>query len=199
MKRYRNLRLPLLLFGVILLTAALSALRLVRLPGLGPTLALEDLGPTVVQRIQALSRLETVSFHEQQVLEAEKRWGRLPRWLKGDRLLFVAQGEVVAGVDLSVLRDEDVRLEGGRVYLRLPEPKVFAVRLDSRGSRVHSRSTGWLNDADPQLESDVRRRAEELLLARAREAGILDQARDNARKAVGRLVAQLGVEDVVFL
>ena len=60
---------------------------------------------------EALGRLETVRFHEQAVVRGETK-GPLPTWIAGDELLLVAQGEVVAGVDLGRLRPEDVQVRG---------------------------------------------------------------------------------------
>src|SRR5438309_352887 len=54
--------------------------------------------PTVVREIRSLARLETAAGTMQQVVEGERSRPPLPGWLMGDRILFVAQGEAVAGV-----------------------------------------------------------------------------------------------------
>src|SRR5688500_16792243 len=84
-------------------------------------------GPVVLQQIQRLQRLETSRYNGQVVVRGDTS-GWLPVWLAGDRLLFVGQGEVVAGVDLGRLRAEDVDVRDGRVTVRLPRPEVFHTR-----------------------------------------------------------------------
>lgn len=154
--------------------------------------------PTVVQEIRALARLETAAGTMQQVVEAERSVGPVPSWLVGDRILFVAQGEAIAGVDLAELRPEDVRVVGDRVHVRLPEPTLLTVRLDEEKCRVYDRNVGWLSRPDAHLESQVRRRAVEKIRAAALERGLLDLARDNARTTVGALMRSMGAREVVF-
>jgi hypothetical protein len=154
--------------------------------------------PTVVQEIRALARLETAASTMQQVVEGERTVGFLPPWLVGDRILFVAHGEAVAGVDLARLRPEDVRVEGDRVHVRLPEPAIFSVRLDEPNCRVYDRTVGWLSRPDAQLESRVRQRAVEKLDEAAREHGLLSVARENAKSSVGGLLRRMGAREVIF-
>src|SRR5437870_3891490 len=140
--------------------------------------------PTVVQEVRSLARLETAAGTMQQVVEGERSQPPLPAWLVGDRILFVAQGEAVAGVDLTQLRPEDVRAVGGRVQIHLPEPAIFSVRLDEPNCHVYDRTVGWLSRPDPELESRVRQRAVEKLTEAARDRGLLLTARDNAQSTV---------------
>jgi uncharacterized protein DUF4230 len=154
--------------------------------------------PTVVEEIRSLARLETAAGTMQQVVEGERSVKPLPAWLIGDRILFVAQGEAIAGVDLTQLRPEDVRVVAGRVHVRLPEPALFSVHLDEPNCRVYDRTVGWLNRPDPELESRVRQRAVEKLTEAAYDQGLLTTARENARTTVAQLLHRLGARDVVF-
>lgn len=195
----RKLFLPLAVTALACLFGAALLYRTFDLPGFRARLFLEDQSPTVVQKIRSLSRLETVSFTEQKMLEGRKEWQRVPQWLAGDKLLFMAHGEVVAGVDLSRFGPEHLRWNGEEVKVRLPRPEVFHVRLDNRASKVHHRSTGWLNKSDAQLESKVRQKADEALLAGALQEGILDHARRNAEHEIGNLLKGFGAKNVTFM
>src|SRR3954453_14104717 len=59
--------------------------------------------PTVIEKIRALNRLETVSYTMDKIVSGERENILLPHFLAGDRLLLVVHGEVIAGVDLSKL------------------------------------------------------------------------------------------------
>ena len=87
----------------------------------------------------------------------------LPDFLVGDRLLLLAQGQVVAGVDFSRLQLTDVSLDRKIVRVRLPAAEIFFTRLDSQNTRVYSRETGLLVPVDPTLETEVRQQAEQQL------------------------------------
>jgi hypothetical protein len=152
--------------------------------------------PTVLQQIQRLQRLETVRFNMEKIVSGERDVEYLPKWLVGDRLLLVVEGEAVAGVDLGKLRPEDVSVTGRRVTVTLPRGEVFSTRIDNEKTRVYSRETGLFSSLDPQLETDVRREAERQLRDAAVQAKILDHANENARATLTSLLRGLGFEEI---
>ncbi len=117
----------------------------------------------------------------------------------GDKLLFVAHGTVIAGIDLEKLGEDDIWLIGGVLYVRLPEAEIFFVNLDNDKSYVYDRDTGWLTSGNVDLETEARKAAEDEILDAALEDGILDQARTNAENFILRLLWDLGFTDVVFV
>jgi Protein of unknown function (DUF4230) len=161
----------------------------------GRTLTITPL-PTVVEKIQRLSRLETVSYSMDNVVEGARDNRVLPRFLTGDRLLLVVHGEAIAGVDLAQLKAADVHIAGRSIYVHLPPAQIFSTRLDNANTRVFSRETGLLVPADPNLESEVRENAEEQLRQSALTGGILQTATQNARTTVATLLRGLGFEQV---
>jgi hypothetical protein len=112
--------------------------------------------------------------------------------LAGDKIILVAHGEVIGGVDLSQLQPGDVSVSGDAVRVRLPAPQVLTTRIDNQATRVYSRLTGLLVSADPNLESEVRGQAEQQISQAAISEGILDKARQNARTSVTALLSGLG-------
>jgi hypothetical protein len=154
---------------------------------------------TIVREVRALARLETIQYTVEKVITAETGQGAFG-FLFGDRLLLVAHGVVIAGVDLEQVDPEDLWLdEAGRVFLRLPEAEVFVATLDNELSYVYDRDTGLLTRGDLNLESAARRAAEEEIRHAALEGGILDQARQNAESILYRLLRSLGFPDVIFV
>jgi hypothetical protein len=161
----------------------------------GRTLTIDVSQPTVVDRIQRLQRLETVVYTMDKIVTGAKE-NVLPDFLTGDRLLMMVHGEVVAGIDLSELKSNDVRVEGKRVRVHLPAPQVFMTRLDSAKTRVYSRQTGLLVPTDPNLETQVRQAAEQQLLEAAMADGILRNAQVNAASTIRSLLQGLGFEGI---
>jgi len=152
--------------------------------------------PTVVQQIQKLQRLETVRFTMEKIVSGERDVEYLPKWLVGDRLLLVVEGEAVAGVDLGKLRPADVVVNGRTVSVTLPPAEIFSTRIDNERTRVYSRETGLFSSLDPQLETDVRRQAERQLREAAMQGKILDHANENARTTLTSFLRGLGFEQV---
>ena len=74
---------------------------------------------TIIHDVQSLARLETIQYTVEKVITAEVGQGSF-EFLFGDRLLFVAHGQVIAGVDLAKLSDQDLWLQGETLYVQLP-------------------------------------------------------------------------------
>jgi hypothetical protein len=164
----------------------------------GRTLTIDVSQPTVVDRIQRLQRLETVVYTMDKVVTGAKENPLLPDFLTGDRLLMLVHGEVVAGIDFSNLKPDDVKVNGKQVLLHLPAAQVFTTRLDSAKTRVYSRQTGLLVSSDPNLETQVRQEAERQLQEAALADGILHTAQLNATSTISSLLQGLGFEKVEF-
>ncbi len=167
----------------------------------GRTTTFDTSVPAVVQKIQRLNRLETVVYSIDTVVEGSKSSPVLPDLLAGDRILLVVHGQSIAGIDLSQLKPEDVRItnkDGAQsIHVTLPPSQLFLTTLDNQHTRVYVRSTGLLVPADPNLETDTRAKAEQQLQASALSDGILDTASKNARATVTTLLYSLGFNEVV--
>jgi hypothetical protein len=152
--------------------------------------------PAVVDRIRRLSRLETVAFSLDKIVEGERESSFLPDFLVGEKLLLIAHGEVTAGIDLDQLKPSDVVVHGDSVQVRLPTPVVLSTRLDNQKTRIYSRTTGLLVSADPNLETQVRQAAEQQITQAALADGILDKAHQSACAGIAALLSGLGFKNV---
>jgi Protein of unknown function (DUF4230) len=154
--------------------------------------------PVVVEKIQRLSRLETVVYSLDTVVEGGRSSALLPDALAGDRILLVVHGQSIAGIDLGQLKPEDVRIDGGTqsIHVTLPASQLFVTTLDNQHTRVYARTTGLLVPVDQNLESDTRAKAQDQLQKAALEDGILDAARKNARATVTTLLYSIGFQQV---
>jgi len=152
--------------------------------------------PSVVEKIRQLSRLETVEYSLDKIVEGERQSAYLPNFLAGDKLLLVAHGEVIAGIDLGQLKAGDVVVNGDSAHVRLPAAQILTTRIDNGRTRVYSRTTGLLVPTDPNLESEVRLAAEQQIAQAALDDGILEKGRQNARNSVTALLYGLGFRTV---
>lgn len=152
---------------------------------------------TIIREVQSLARLETIQYSVEKVITAEINQGVFGP-LFGDRLLFVARGYVIAGVDLAEIDEQDLRLENDILYVTLPEAEVFVATLNNEGSYVYDRETGVLRKSDPDLETAARQAAEQEILKAAVDDGIIQQAQQNAEVYLERLFNTLGYMQVIF-
>ncbi|MDR3576296.1 MAG: DUF4230 domain-containing protein [Anaerolineaceae bacterium] len=153
---------------------------------------------TIVNQIKTLARLETIQYSVEKVITAEEGQGQLSA-LFGDKLLFVAHGVVIAGVDLAKMNPQDIWVDNNILYVRLPEPEIFSSTLDNNKSYVYDRQTGLLTKGDTNLETQARQAAESEITKAALDDGILNQAGINAQSYLTRLFTQLGYPNVTFV
>ena len=156
--------------------------------------------PSVVTAIRDLARLEAVEYHVERIIDLRDKQSLLFGLIKTqDAILFVAVGEVTAGVDLSELGDGDVVVDRskGTAQITLPRARVLWTRLDNERSFVYARLTDPFTQRHEDLETRARQEAESTLENSAVASGILERARTNAEHTVEALVRSLGYPAVV--
>jgi hypothetical protein len=154
---------------------------------------------TVIKQVQNLARLETAQYSIEKVITAETRQGALAG-LFGDRLLFVAHGDVIAGVDLSKVQANDIRVApDGSVVMIMPAAEIFVATLDNDLSYVYDRNTGLFTNADQNLETQARQVAEDEIEKAALEDGVLTLAQSNAAAFMESLLRSLGYTNVTII
>jgi hypothetical protein len=164
---------------------------------LNPTPTIRPDPVTIVHNVRSLARLETIQYTVEKVITAETGQGPFG-FLFGDRLILVAHGIVIAGIDLEKLQPGDLRIQNDILYVRLPDTEIFTVTLDNQKSYVYNRDTGALTHGDINLESAARRAAEDEIQKSVIEDGILKTARQNAESYLYRLLHDLGFQEIIF-
>ena len=155
---------------------------------------------TLVTQVRELNRLETASMRVMHVGTITQQYKLVPNALGGDEITFLATGDVIAGIDLSHLRKEDVwKSPDGTINFRLPPSQILVSRVDNEQSRVLTRKTGMLRRADVDLETRARQHAEANIRAEALKRGVLKLAADNGEKKLAELMQTLGFEKVRFV
>lgn len=154
--------------------------------------------PAVIEQLKPLSRLETEEYFLSTVVEATK-----PRFIGGvgeEKLVLIACGRVIAGVDLSKIQEEDIRSEGSTVTIKLPAPEIFETVLDEESgcTYIYDHSHPILTEPSKELGSEARQRALEGFRQTALANGILEKAYVRAQQEIARLLLLAGYETVEF-
>jgi hypothetical protein len=154
----------------------------------------------LVTQVRELNRLETASMRVIHVGTVTQSYKVIPNALAGDEITFLATGDVIAGLDLSKLQQQDVwRSPDGAINVRLPPPEILVSRVDNEHSRVVNRKTGMLRRSDVDLETRARQHAETNIRAEALRKGILPLAAENGEKKLAELLRTFGFERVRFV
>ena len=159
----------------------------------------EEVGVSVVEQVRNVAKLTTVEVVESTTIEKGTDFGWL-NWARSDRVFMFVVANIGAGVDFDQFYSGsfDVDTETGVVTVQMPPAQVTYISLDNDETRVIDRSTGIFTKGDPQLESDARQVAEQVLQQAALDAGLLERADENARDVIEGLLLELGYTEVIF-
>ena len=155
----------------------------------------------VIQQIRSASELTTAVFTMEAVIPTQQDATVGGLVVGTTRLLYIAYGEVRAGVDLSVLTPESVEVVGETLRLRLPPPKILDSKIDVNRSKVYDYNRGLLGlgpDVAPNLQSLAQKEALKKVKDAACTNGILLQANDRAKLTVTQLIKVPNVKEVVI-
>ncbi len=159
----------------------------------------------MLKSIENLRRFEAATGHFEVIVDLEKDTRFVPSPIRGERVLFVAVGDVEAGVDFSGVEDEAVHVSNNRrdVRLELPHAEFFGARVDPTRSYVYDRDRGLIDRVasifqdNPTSEQELYVLAQEKLIGAAEESsGILARAERNTRLMLVGLFKALGFTSV---
>jgi hypothetical protein len=154
--------------------------------------------PIVVNpKLRALGRLESAQYVMQVVIDLEREPGNIWQQAFGtDQLLLIAEGQVVAGFDLTKIEEDDVVVQGESVSLTLPPPELLYFGVDEDKTYVYERKTGFLTKPDQTLETEARRRAQAEVVNWALEHQVFEKAEEFGVFYLESFLRSLGFTDV---
>ena len=152
----------------------------------------------VVKEIRALNRWETSSFTVEKIIDSGTNGNIFQQFLFGNRILLIAQGEVIGGFDLSSFSEKDVTINGSSIEIRLPAPQILVARIDNSKTRVYDRQKGLLVPSNNNLESDALSSAQKSIQDAACSEGILTAALTNARSQLTSILSSFHFTNVTI-
>ena len=148
-------------------------------------------------KIRALGRLEAAQYVMQTVVDLERESDNMWKKVFGsDKLLLIAEGQVVVGFDLTKMSEEDVVVDGTSVHLLLPAPEILYVGIDEDKTYVYERETGLFVTPDPELESEARQLAQKSVLNWALQHDAFGKAEEFGALYMDAFLRSLGFEDI---
>lgn len=155
--------------------------------------------PVIVQKLQALNRLETIRQTDRHIIEAKSESQVLPDFLGKDKLMMQVQTETVAGIDLSLLSQKDIEIKDGILTIHLPGPQIFYIRVDDKNSMIYTREKGLLVfHPDNDLERQARLKAQDNARYAALHGDMMTTAQTNAEQNLRALLKTLGFQHIEF-
>jgi uncharacterized membrane protein YphA (DoxX/SURF4 family) len=156
-----------------------------------------DVRTVVVQQVRGASELTTAIFAMEAVVPTTSSRTIANYEVGKTTLIYVAYGEVRAGVDLGELTAADVRVSGDTLRVSLPPPRILDSKIDVGRSDVYDYSRGFLGlgpDRAPELQDQAQEVALQKIIVAACEQGILQDASGRAEQVVTQLLINTGFE-----
>jgi len=162
-----------------------------------------DVQSIVIQQVQGMSELTTAKFSMQAVVPAQRDRTFAGYTVGTTTLLYIAYGEVRAGIDLSQLTRESVQvMEDGALTIQLPPPQILDSKIDVNRSQVYDYDRGFLGlgpDAAPELQQLAQQETLQQVVTAACAEGILQEANTRAELAIRQLLTTTGYSAVTVI
>jgi len=150
---------------------------------------------TVLEKVEALGRLELVRYHFKDVVEYKKS---TYRFLPDAKVALIVAGDAVGCLDLRRVKAQDVVFEGDSVVrIALPAAELCTWQVDHSQSRVYSVENGFFKDAE--LVDAGYKYAEANVRTAALQSGILAQTEQNAEKILRPMLETMTGRRVVLI
>jgi Protein of unknown function (DUF4230) len=153
----------------------------------------------IVERIQNLQELATTVQKMETIVptSAERKLGDIS--IATTRLLYIARGEVKAGVDLGEITANDITVNHNHLEIDLPPAKILDSKIDVNYSQVYDYDRGFLNlgpDVAPQLQTLAQKKTLTEIVNTACREGILTTANLRAKETITQLLTNTGYQQI---
>lgn len=156
----------------------------------------------ILERIRGVKELTTAVFVMEAIVPTSQE-NKIAGLVIGEtKLLYIAHGQVKAGINLEKLTDTAIKINGNSLQINLPSPEILDSKIDVNKSRVYDYDRGFLGlgpDVAPQLQTLAQQETLKTILATACQQGILQEANQKAELTLTQLFLNSGYEQVKII
>lgn len=156
-----------------------------------------DLHQIMVERIEAVGKLEVIKYSFRDVLEHQRKKSLWGVGISSKTLLIIG-AEAVACVDLTKIKKTDIDSSKGRIIVKLPPPEICYIKVDHERSRVYNTEMSMFDDAEDKLVDDAYREAEGYIKNEVEKTDILSEAKENTKKILQPLLTSISNKEIVI-
>jgi hypothetical protein len=158
-----------------------------------------DVRSVVVQQVRGVSELTTAVFAMESVVPTRRDRTLAGYTVGSTTLLYIAYGEVRAGVDLSQIQPSNIQVVGDEITVTLPPPQILDSKIDVTRSSVYDYDRGFLGlgpDVAPELQQLAQTETLHKIVEAACQDNLLGEASLRAELAVTQLLTTAGYRSV---
>ena len=150
--------------------------------------------PILVKEIRSLGQVITATYYDEVVVDSTIKhpFPQLP--ITDDKLVIIARGKVLAGVDLKLLADSSINVTKDTVRMQLPQTKILDVIINPGDYETFQEKGKW----SPEAVTAVKLTAKNKITANAYNKNIIDKANSKARAVLEDFLHAAGFKVVFF-
>lgn len=125
----------------------------------------------VVDQVKKIGEFTSACYYEEMVVKQAKRSdsndsgiGFLVNKVTNseitDEIVILANGKVRAGFDLTKIKDNDIKVQGDTLSIKLPKAEIFDVIINPSGYEIYVENGTWSHEEVTALETSATEKLE---------------------------------------
>jgi hypothetical protein len=160
--------------------------------------------PIVIQQINTLAQLITVTYTDEIVMDSSKIGNGMPSLLPMaigavltpsiDNLVIIGRGKVIVGNDLKNLTENDIMVTGDSIHLTLSHAKILQTIINPSGFETFAEKGDWSEAAVTALKIKIRNEINH----RAIQQNVLAKADDRCKNIMEVFLRNTGFKKIAI-
>ncbi|MEO7292823.1 MAG: DUF4230 domain-containing protein, partial [Ginsengibacter sp.] len=153
-----------------------------------------DETPIIIKEIRSLGEIITATLYDEVVVDSivVHHFPQLP--ITDDRLVIIASGKVLAGIDLKALSGNSIKVIKDTVWMQLPPTKIIDVIINPADFETFEEKGKWT----PEAVTALKIKAKGKISANAFNKNIIGVAYTKAKAVLEDFFHAAGFKVVVF-
>lgn len=150
--------------------------------------------PILIKEIRSLGQIITATLYDEVVVDSIviNHFPHLP--VTDDKLVIIARGKVLAGVDLKLLTDSSIKVLKDTVWVQLPQTKIIDVIINPGDYETFEEKGNWSSDA----VTAVKLKAKGKIVGNSLNKNIVDKATSKAKSVMEDFLQAAGFKIILF-
>lgn len=153
-----------------------------------------DETPILIKEIKSLGEIITATLYDEVVVDStiKRSFPQLP--LTDDKIVIIARGKVLAGINMKDITDNNVRVSGDTAWMKLPPVKFLDVIINPGDYETFEETGKW----QPDAVTAVKVKAKALISQHAYNKQLLNVATNKAKAVIQNFLNAAGFKVVYF-
>lgn len=150
-----------------------------------------------VYEIRTIGTLSTSEYTVGKIIKLNDE-GEWYKW--GDRKILIScKAKIKAGVNLTKLKPEDIKVNGKKIEIQLPAPEIISFEMNPEQIKTEMVDvSGFRGDFSQQEKNRILRLGEKSIREDMKQLNILSDAETNAIVFLTDFYANLGFEEIII-